>query len=50
MKKGHFLNNLIETTYNFKARTNVYWILNKDFNSEGTYIPKQIKIFKNISQ
>ena len=47
--KGHFLNNLIETTNNFNGKTNVYWILNKDFNSEGTYIPKQIKILKNIS-
>ena len=47
--KGHFLNNLIETTNTFKARTNVYWILNKDFDSEGTYVPRQIKIFKNIS-
>lgn len=47
--KGHFLNNLIETTHNFKNIVNINWILNKNFNNEGTYLPKGIKIFKCIS-
>ena len=47
--KGHFLNNLIETTNNFKKTIKIYWLLNKDFNSEGTYLPSKIKILKSIS-
>ena len=46
--KGHFLNNLIETTNNFRDNVNIYWVLNKYFDNEGTYLPKKIKIFKNI--
>ena len=47
--KGHFLDNLIESTKNFEKKLKIYWILNKKFNSEGTYIPKNIKIFRSIS-
>ena len=42
--KGHFLNNLIETTVNFKEKLKIYWVVNKDFKDEGTYLPKKIKI------
>ncbi len=45
--KGHFLNNLIETTFSFNKKFNIQWILNKNFNSEGTFLPK-VKIYKNI--
>ena len=45
--KGHFLNNLIETTYSFNKKFDVQWILNKNFTNEGTFLPK-IKIYKNI--
>ena len=41
--KGHFLNNLIETTFNFNKKFNIMWILNKDFTNSGTYLPKKIK-------
>ena len=47
--KGHFLDNLIETTRTFDKKLNISWFLNKRFNNEGTYIPKNIKIFKCIS-
>lgn len=47
--KGHFLNNLIETTSNFRKKFNIIWILNKNFNSQGTYLPKDVKIYKSIS-
>ncbi len=47
--KGHFLDNLIETTKSFENKNKIYWILNQKFNNQGTYIPKNIKIFKSIS-
>ncbi len=47
--KGHFLNNLIETTVNFKEKLKIYWVVNKDFKDEGTYLPKKIKIYRSIS-
>ena len=47
--KGHFLDNLIESTKSFEKKLKIYWILNRKFNNEGSYIPKYIKIFKSIS-
>ena len=47
--KGHFLDNLIETTNTFKHQNKIYWFINKRFFDEGTYIPKNIKIIKTIS-
>ena len=47
--KGHFLDNLIETTKSFEKKLDISWLLNKKFNNEGTYIPNNIKIFKCIS-
>ena len=47
--KGHFLDNLIETTNLFAKQNKIYWILNKNFNHEGTFLPNNIKIFKTIS-
>ena len=47
--KGHFLNNLIETTFNFNKKFKIMWILNKDFTNSGTYLPKKIKLYKCIS-
>ena len=47
--KGHFLDNLIETTKTFEKKLNISWLLNSHFDSEGTYIPNNIKIFKCIS-
>lgn len=39
--KGHFLDNLIETTNSFKSRNQILWILNKKFSHNGTYLPKK---------
>lgn len=47
--RGHFLDNLIETTKNFEKKLNISWIVNKRFNNEGTYLPKNIKIIKAIT-
>ena len=47
--KGHFLDNLIETTQIFQNKMKIYFFLNKNFNNEGTYIPKNVKILKSIS-
>ena len=46
--KGHFLNNLIDTTKAFNNKFNIYWILNKNFEDNGTYIPKNINIKKIV--
>lgn len=46
--KGHFLNNLIDTTKYFKGKLKIYWILNKKFDDEGTYMPKETRITKII--
>ncbi len=47
--KGHFLNNLIDTTFCFKKKCHIYWVLNKEFNNNKTYIPKIKSIIKCIS-
>ena len=47
--KGHFLDNLIETTKTFEKKLKISWLLNEQFNNEGTYIPNNIDIFKCIS-
>lgn len=47
--KGHFLNNLIDTTFCFEKKFDIFWILNKKFNSKRTYIPKIKSIRKCIS-
>ena len=40
--KGHFLDNLIETTKTFEKKLNISWLLNEQFDNEGTYIPNNI--------
>ncbi len=47
--KGHFLDNLIETTNAFDKSHKIFWFLNRKFHSEGTYIPRTAKIIKSIS-
>ena len=47
--RGHFLDNLIETTKTFEKKNKIYWIINKRFNDEGTYLPKNITVRKSIS-
>ena len=47
--KGHFLDNLIETTVTFKNKLDIMWMVNKKFDNEKTYLPNKIRIFKSIS-
>ena len=47
--KGHFLNNLIDTTLCFEKKFDIYWILNKKFENNKTYIPKVKSILKCVS-
>ena len=47
--KGHFLDNLIETTVTFKNKLSIMWMVNKEFDNEKTYLPNKIRIFKSIS-
>ena len=46
--KGHFLDYLIETSNFFKKTRNVFWFLNKDFDSENLYLPEYCSIQKII--
>ena len=46
--KGHFLDNLIETTNTFRKQNTICWILNKNFDHRDTYLPDNIRIFKSI--
>ena len=47
--KGHFLNNLIDANFFFYKKFDIYWLLNKNFDSKGTYIPKNINKIYSIS-
>ena len=46
--KGHFLDYLIETSNYFKKNKNITWFLNKNFDSQGLFIPKYCNIKKII--
>ena len=46
--KGHFLDNLIETTVTFKNKLDIMWMVNKKFDNEKTYLPNKIRIFKYL--
>lgn len=46
--KGHFLNNLIEISKFFDKKLSIYWLINKKFDSQKTFIPKGPKILKVI--
>ena len=46
--KGHFLNNLIDATKFFNNKFEIYWLLNKKFNKNNTYVPKKIKKLNTI--
>ena len=46
--KGHFLDYLIETSNYFKKTKNIFWFLNKNFESQNLYLPKYCNIRKII--
>lgn len=47
--KGHFLSNLIHTSRFFEDKFKIHWILNHQFNNQGSFIPKNIKLVYSIS-
>lgn len=46
--KGHFLNNLIDISQFFEKKLSIYWFINKNFDSQKTFIPKGPRILKII--
>lgn len=46
--KGHHLDGLIESTIFFSKYKKIFWLINKKFNQEKYFIPKNIDIFKII--
>jgi hypothetical protein len=47
---GHYLDNLIESFFFFKDDFQIYSLLNKSFNSKGTYIPSELKVLKILNR
>ena len=48
---GHYLDNLIESFFFFKNDFDIYAVLNRKFDPEGTFIPKELNfifLFKKI--
>lgn len=48
--RGHYLDNLIESYYFFKKDFNIFCLLNKIFDSQGTFIPAELKINKILNR
>ena len=46
---GHYLDNVIESFYYFKKNLHVQCLLNKNFNSNGTFIPDDLQIIKRFN-
>ncbi len=47
--KGHYLDNLIETTKLFEKKFHVSWIVNNEYKNKNTFVPKNVNIYKSIS-
>ena len=47
---GHYLDNLIESFFFFKDNFKIYALINKKFDSEGTFIPEKLNIYKIIKR
>ena len=43
---GHYLDNVIESYYYFKDNLQIQCLLNRKFNSQGTFIPDDLKLIK----
>jgi len=48
--RGHYLDNLIESYYFFENDFSIYCLLNKVFDPQGTFIPKELKINKILNR
>ena len=47
---GHYLDNLIESYFFFKDNFEMYALLNKKFDPEGTFIPEKLSIYKILKR
>tara|TARA_E500000178_G_scaffold193186_1_gene191167 strand:+ start:114 stop:1349 length:1236 start_codon:yes stop_codon:yes gene_type:complete len=47
--KGHYLDNLIETSRIFKKKFNISWIVNNEYSNLNTYVPKNINIYRSVN-
>jgi hypothetical protein len=46
---GHYLDNVIESYYYFRNNLQIQCLLNKKFNSKGTFIPNELKLIKRLN-
>ena len=46
---GHYLDNVIESFYYFKKNLQIQCLLNRRFNSNGTFIPDDLEIIKKLN-
>ena len=46
---GHYLDNVIESYYYFRNNLQIQCLLNRKFNSKGTFIPKELKLIKKLN-
>ena len=46
---GHYLDNVIESYYYFKDNLQIQCLLNRKFNSQGTFIPDELIIIKKLN-
>lgn len=47
---GHYLDNLIESYFFFKNDFQIFTLLNRVFNDNGTFVPKDLNINKIIKR
>ena len=46
---GHYLDNVIESYYYFKKNLHIQCLLNKKFQSQGTFIPNELHLIKKLN-
>ena len=46
---GHYLDNVIESYYYFRNNLQIQCLLNKEFNSKGTFIPNELKLIRRLN-
>lgn len=46
---GHYLDNVIESYYYFRNNLQIQCLLNKKFNSQGTFIPNELQLIKILN-
>ena len=46
---GHYLDNVIESYYYFRNNLQIQCLLNRKFNSQGTFIPDKLHLIKKLN-